>query len=274
MNKNTFFILLSFIFFAHNVSWSQGNVHESVDSLLLTVNYQVDYYDYIPKDETLNPEDLSKDVIMLQVGRNITRSYSEKEKLQDQRAMEFAMKKGKRTVDIWNLKAQFGEIYKNYPKRGKQTVVMNMQAAGMYQYEESMPVIKWSVGKEKKEILGYTCLSATAEYRGRSYRAWFCPDIPLSYGPLWFDGLPGLILEIADTQGHYHFVCTGIEKPKNAVTITYWKRGYHVSTRNKCRKMQTAFLRYPSQFFADYGVTVRMDGEDLPPMPNNPIELK
>lgn len=254
--------------------FSQNSARQGIDSLLLTVNYKVDFYDYIPTDRELGPDDMKSDMIVLQIGRNVAHSYSEKEAERDLWAMEFAKNNGKRTVSVWDLKAQFGEIYKNYPAKGEQTVIMNMQAAGMYKYVEAMPTIRWSVGTERKEILGYQCLSATADYRGRSYKAWFTPDIPLSYGPLWFGGLPGLIMEIADTKGHYHFACTALEKPDGASAITFWTRDYHESTRSKCRALQTAFLRYPSQFFSDYGVTVRMDGESLPPMPDNPIELK
>lgn len=266
-------ILLS-IFFIGTEAFSQNISEKDIDSLLLTISYKVEYYDYIPEDGKLTSDAMGNDVIFLQVGKNIIHSYSEKEKKQDISAMKFAENNGKRTVNIWSLRAQFGEIYKNYPQKGQQTVIMNMQAAGMYKYVENMPTIKWTVGNEKKDILGYHCLSATANYRGRAYKAWFCPDIPLPYGPLWFAGLPGIIMEISDTQEHYHFICTGLEKSKESEYIKYWDRDYKSSTRKKCRAMQTAFLKYPTLFFSDYGVTLRMDGEDLPPVPDNPIELK
>lgn len=267
------FILMS-IFLVGLDAFSQDITHRDIDSLLLTVSYKVDYYDYVSEDKKLTPDNMRNDVVFLQVGKNIAHSYSEQEKKRDMLAMRFAENNGKRTVDIWNLRAQLGEIYKNYPQKGEQTVIMNMQAAGMYKYVEVTPIIKWTIGQERKSVIGYQCLSATADYRGRSYKAWFCADIPLPYGPLWFGGLPGLIMEIYDSNGHYHFTCTGIEKSKGSETLTYWERNYISSTRKKCRALQTAFLHYPTQFFKDYGVTVHMDGEDLPPMPDNPIELK
>ena len=37
--------------------------------------------------------------------------------------------------------------------------------------------------------------------------AWFCPEIPYSFGPLKFGGLPGLILELQTKDGVF-----GLEK--------------------------------------------------------------
>ncbi len=61
---------------------------------------------------------------------------------------------------------------------------------------DTLDKIKWNIIPGTKTILGYNCKIAEATFRGREYRAYFCPEIPISDGPFKFQGLPGLILEI------------------------------------------------------------------------------
>jgi GLPGLI family protein len=61
---------------------------------------------------------------------------------------------------------------------------------------DTLNKIKWSIIPGTKTIIGYNCKIAEANFRGREYRAYFCPEIPISDGPFKFQGLPGLILEI------------------------------------------------------------------------------
>jgi len=63
---------------------------------------------------------------------------------------------------------------------------------------------KWEILKETKEIDGFLCYKAKtiitiknpAGYFSFPIVAWFCPELPYSFGPLYFDGLPGLILQL------------------------------------------------------------------------------
>lgn len=65
----------------------------------------------------------------------------------------------------------------------------------------------WKLTKESKKIGKYTCYkgvtfttinTAKSKTKTITYKviAWYTPDIPLSFGPNGFDGLPGLILEV------------------------------------------------------------------------------
>lgn len=66
--------------------------------------------------------------------------------------------------------------------------------------------INWTVTKETKIIQDYLCYKATAvvstkNQKGkfkRTIMAWFCPKIPVSFGPKGYGGLPGLIMEFQD----------------------------------------------------------------------------
>ncbi len=78
--------------------------------------------------------------------------------------------------------------------------------------EDSLHPMKWKMSDSTKVILKQHCLSATTEFRGRTYVAFFTPDIAVNNGPWKFGGLPGLILEVFSTDGDYHFRATKLIK--------------------------------------------------------------
>lgn len=71
--------------------------------------------------------------------------------------------------------------------------------------EDELPEIKWELLPEKKEIQNLVCYKAVTNFRGRKWQAWYCPEIPISYGPWKFYGLPGLIVEIKDNTHRFAF---------------------------------------------------------------------
>lgn len=70
-------------------------------------------------------------------------------------------------------------------------------------YTEPTGMQKWTVGTETQLILGHKCQKATCNWRGRNFVAWFASDIPVRLGPWKFNGLPGLILKVYDTEKLY-----------------------------------------------------------------------
>lgn len=63
----------------------------------------------------------------------------------------------------------------------------------------------WQLGTETKEIGQYLCRKASGlhtfeTYQGdtvtREITAWFAPELPFPYGPMGFDALPGIVLEV------------------------------------------------------------------------------
>lgn len=85
-----------------------------------------------------------------------------------------------------------------------------------YKIKETIPSMKWILSTKKediKKINNLLCNKATLNFRGRSYIAWYSSKIPLSFGPWKFNGLPGLILEIYDTENTYHWTATKITFP-------------------------------------------------------------
>jgi hypothetical protein len=77
----------------------------------------------------------------------------------------------------------------------------------------------WKLLEEKKQILTYQCSSASIDFGGRTWIAWYTSQIPFQDGPYKFDGLPGLILEIKSTDDEYSFQFSGIEKTNDFKSI-------------------------------------------------------
>lgn len=66
---------------------------------------------------------------------------------------------------------------------------------------EPIPLQKWTLTPETKKIGAYLCKKAVTQFRGREYIAWYTESIPAFGGPWKFDGLNGLLVEIASTDG-------------------------------------------------------------------------
>lgn len=79
---------------------------------------------------------------------------------------------------------------------------------------EEIPNMKWVLGNDEKEILGYQCKNATTTFRGREYEAWYTTAIPIPDGPWKFSGLPGLILQITDSKENINIEAYSIEMNK------------------------------------------------------------
>jgi GLPGLI family protein len=62
---------------------------------------------------------------------------------------------------------------------------------------------QWKILNNMKEIAGHICMNATSydSIRKQSIEAWFALDIPVAWGPFFYSGLPGLILEVDINNG-------------------------------------------------------------------------
>lgn len=129
--------------------------------------------------------------------------------------------------------------------------------AGMEQYvvEEPIENIDWTLVEDSvKNVLGYDCIMATADYHGRKWTAWFTPEIPLQTGPWKLAGLPGLILEAVADNGVYSFVATGIQNTDRQILPVYLSDRYERVSRKDFLKAQRSFLDNPlGQINAKYG---------------------
>ncbi len=108
--------------------------------------------------------------------------------------------------DIWN-----GEIL---------TVADRERCERLHDYQKAQVAVvlreavdrpQWEIDPEAADTLGgYLCRQASARYRGRTWRVWFAPEIPVTAGPWKLGGLPGLILQAEDSRGHYCWRLAGL----------------------------------------------------------------
>ena len=221
--------------------------HENIDKILMEVEYNYKHNE-APQYDT----ELRNDRLFLEIGETMAHSFTERE-----RNIGTSIEKDWQLEKIHthrSFDSCIGEVYNNYPT-GKMTVITGLDLAGPFRHVEDVPDFKWKISDEHKQVMDYNCIKATCSFRGRDYEAWFTADIPISYGPWKFCGLPGLILEINDTKGEYFFVCKAIQKTDDK-HITFWNREYKDCTRKEMRKYQNMLHRKPSEFTALYGRTI------------------
>ena len=81
--------------------------------------------------------------------------------------------------------------------------------------------LDWQLRDGLKEIAGFQCNEAFIHFRGRDYTVWYTTEIPYSFGPWKFHGLPGLILEIVEKEGVFKVEAykVSIENVENFVSL-------------------------------------------------------
>ena len=83
--------------------------------------------------------------------------------------------------------------------------------------------INWKIEANKDTIIsGNKCLKASTKIWGRKFIAWFTLEIPLSYGPYKFCGLPGLIVQISDSKKQHSFTINGMKSLKGKQQAIYY----------------------------------------------------
>lgn len=88
-----------------------------------------------------------------------------------------------------------------YTRSATNTIIESSKSLGNIAHEP----LDWQLVNQSKIIGGYTCYKAVATERLYSRKgffynkqviAWYAPELPLNFGPKYYNGLPGLILQI------------------------------------------------------------------------------
>ena len=143
-----------------------------------------------------------------------------------------------------------GLYYMNY-ETNKHLRQVNL-SSDLFLIESKIESQKWKKTDETKQIGKYTCFKATTKVLEETVSkgtvekevvAWFTPEIPISFGPAGFGGLPGLILEIQ--KGQFILYSEKISLNANTEKIKVPKRGIKVSEEEfrEIQKKGSAFYR-------------------------------
>lgn len=74
----------------------------------------------------------------------------------------------------------------------------------IFTVQEKPDFPKWKLINDTKKIGEFQCKKASVFFRGRTYFAWYAPNIPLPFGPWKARGLPGIILEFYEENYVFH----------------------------------------------------------------------
>ena len=180
------------------------------------------------------------------------------------------------------------EFVPGYHKAGKSSVmdshILFLQREGKmeyfdriiadhFTYIDSIPQQQWELVAGDSIIAGYTCHRAQTRYRGRDYTAWYTEEIPLSYGPYKFRGLPGLITCIYDKDRDHVFTLQGFERAPLGEVIYRKKKSYFKTTRARLQQAIRNYMANPSGYSTPK-INVQGKKTAKPPKPYNPIELE
>lgn len=79
----------------------------------------------------------------------------------------------------------------------------------------------WNITKDIRIEGNRKLQKAMINYGGRYWEAWWNYDFSLDIGPYLFGGLPGLIVELKDTQNHFHFELIDVQNFSTTQTIDF-----------------------------------------------------
>ena len=226
-----------------------------IDTTFLKCEYATNYY-----TDTLKFKDAiwMGDKFILEVGSKVSKFYSKStdayERVRSDPEANAAYQKSLKMppeAGRGNRPARHSTlvIYNNFPK-GKRTI-HDAIFFDYYIFEDDNLPQQWTIiADSAKTILEYTCHKATCSYRGRNYEAWYAIDLPVNAGPWKFSGLPGLIMSVQDTKGHYTFEIKGLMKAKEPIEyIEYSNRKYSHTDRKtflrtNAKSLQIGLVRY------------------------------
>ena len=246
---------------------------EPIDDVRFIVQYETKMI-----TDTVNPEKKIEESMILKVGATSSSYYSYTRFVTDSLHGEQIKKNGRVRIEKKN-EENMGivtyQIYKNYPT-GKVTTLDKI-AMNRFRCEEENEIPAWELLPDTMTILSYLCQKAVCRFKGRDYEAWFTPEIPRNEGPWKLHGLPGLILNASDSQGHYTFECTGLVNTDEK--LMFGADGYESISRKNLNRIYERYAADPIGYVTSSSPNVRImikdehgDNKPAKNMPYNPIE--
>lgn len=149
-----------------------------------------------------------------------------------------------------------------YTDLDKQSVIEQRDFMGkMFLIEGKVTPIIWKMTGNKKTILGYEVLEATAVVDGENVTAWFAPSIKAEIGPSGLHSLPGLILEVQYINDQRTITAVKIDlNEKDSSKVKAPSKGKKVTEEQFDKMVEEKTKEMEQQFSGrDGGVIIKMD---------------
>lgn len=266
------------------------------------VFYKLSYMPDTTKRDSLTQEifelDFAKNASMFLSYSTFQRDSLMKKTIEEQMKNATAGANGEKLIDMLHFDAPMvvsnsqaysrDKFYTDAAKAGTSLHIMNI-AMATFLIKDSTEKINWQILDSTKDIRGNLCQKATGESHGRLYTAWFCSDIPYSFGPRRLNGLPGLILEAHDEKSEVNYTLDHIETIKDTSEVIGLPQDGIDAAPKDYVKAQEAFQKNPQAFIQSHGMPqmqgkennmrIVVSGRAAPkgfkkPVNNNPIDLK
>lgn len=267
--RNYLFLAAVLFYNVSSAQWSNLK-YTKIEPATLVATYSL-YY----QPDSTNPSEKRTSTLLLLIGQNVSEFINRVKYVNDTATRKFTT--DDQVIDYLTSPQTIHpnisyRIYKNYPK-GKITFTDHIPS-DTYKFEEDLDLFHWELTGDTSTICGYKTQKATCNFGGRSWVAWFAPELPYSDGPYKFNGLPGLIVKIADIRNQYVFEMIGMNKPGVHVMIDIEDKNYIVTTKQ-------GYFRAFDSFINDFLTRARQSGSDNNlqivaknmSSQNNPIEL-
>lgn len=219
------------------------------------VNYKQKVLYELKFKESNSDIDYKSEIMMLRISDTASKFQSYYRYKKD--SLEYDLKSKK--VNVYSIldslkrmpRASFVNIImKSY----NQGIIINAEPAVGVQFytSESADNFKWEIKDSVKFIGKYLCKKATTKYAGRNYIAWYSEDIGISDGPYKFTGLPGLILELYDTNKIFIYSVISIFSSLPSEKFTWKTVGLEISLK-KFQELISEKKETPAAFMEKLG---------------------
>ncbi|WP_340064061.1 GLPGLI family protein [Ascidiimonas aurantiaca] len=129
--------------------------------------------------------------------------------------------------------------------------VINEVRGQLFLYKDFVK-LKWKLLEGVDSIQGLRVKKATTFFRGREYFAYYSEEIPISFGPYKFSGLPGLIVKIYDTKDHITYNLVAFKPYKKELSLNYVNESSFVS-KKEFKKAEEQYRLNPIPYMESQG---------------------
>lgn len=207
-------ILIAFFNYTHSQNSKTGIIYYThVDN-----HYRVSYNSYLVFNESTSYFVTAKDSLGLSNGSSKTDANNDEDMIVEVKDFNNVSKTRKEGLQVYLNKMTDSIYFVN---------AFSLTSPLIYA-KEATPKLKWKFVNESKDIGGFSCKKAIANFRGREYICWYSEEIPLSYGPWKLQGLPGIILEARSNDGFFEIKFNKIKYPELNITVP---SSYHALLR-------------------------------------------